>query len=212
MSFRKVAAVDDLWRGEMLGVTVDGRKVLLVNVEDRIYAYEDRCVHQGVALSEGRLQGGVLRCRAHEWEYDARGGRGMNPPRTQLRSFAIRVEEGDVFVDVTRILAEKRGPELERRPDDRRAVGPVLQAGALCDAVRAAIQELNGRVRVLDRGAYVRILVPDRCRVTRGAVERRAGRPLRFPADLEQIMPSFQGELTITEEEAIWSAKDAPAR
>ena len=53
MSFRRAATRDELWIGEMKGVIVDGVPVLLVSLDDGVRAYEDRCPHKGVALSEG---------------------------------------------------------------------------------------------------------------------------------------------------------------
>ena len=64
------------------------------------------------------------------------------------------------------------------RPIARDWVGPVLQAGPVADAVIAAIRELNADVEVVDRGVYLRVLVPRRCRVTRAALERHRGRAL----------------------------------
>ena len=100
MAFTKVASVDDLWSGEMIGCLVNGRKVLLVKIEECTYAYEDRCAHLGVALSEGVLDGHVLICGAHHWEYDVRSGRGINPATACLTQFPIAVEAGDILVDV----------------------------------------------------------------------------------------------------------------
>jgi hypothetical protein len=84
------------------------------------------------------------------------------------------------------------------------AVGPVLIAGPLADAVLAAIQELNGDVTVINRGAYLRVLVPGRCRLTCAAVEQRTQGPFRLPADLETVMASFRGRLRIDETEVVW--------
>ncbi len=84
-------------------------------------------------------------------------------------------------------------------------VGPVLTRGPLADALVAAIRELNQAVEVVDRGAYLRVLVPGRCRLTRQAVERRLGEPFALPADLEGIMPAFAGQLSVDAEEAVWS-------
>jgi hypothetical protein len=83
-------------------------------------------------------------------------------------------------------------------------VGPVLQKGDVTDRVVDAIRELNSGARVIDRGAYVRVLAHRRCRVTREAIERHAGEPFRLPSDLELIMSSFKGKLDISEEEAVW--------
>ena len=53
---------------------------------------------------------------------------------------------------------------------DRRGVGPVLQATPFADAIVAAIQDENDHVDVRHEGAYVRVLVPDVCRLSRAAV------------------------------------------
>jgi toluene monooxygenase system ferredoxin subunit len=82
------------------GVGGGGRKVLLVNLNGTIYAYEDRCAHLGVALSDGHLSGSTLTCRVHQWEYDVCTGRGRNPTTVCLRAFAIRVSQRDILVDV----------------------------------------------------------------------------------------------------------------
>jgi len=89
-------------------------------------------------------------------------------------------------------------------PDRRDWVGPVLQAGPAADAVIAAIRELNPEVEIVDRGAYLRVLAPPRCRVTRAAIERHRGAPFALPADLEPIMSSFKGRLGLSDSEAWW--------
>jgi toluene monooxygenase system ferredoxin subunit len=100
MSFRRVMPLGELWRGEMIARVVDGKKVLLLRVEDEVFAYEDRCAHLGVALSEGRLEGTTITCSAHHYQYDALSGRGVNPRDVCLKPFAVKLEAGDIFVDV----------------------------------------------------------------------------------------------------------------
>jgi toluene monooxygenase system protein D len=92
--------------------------------------------------------------------------------------------------------------------DDERAiydrVGPVLQSGTVASAIVAAITELNEDVMVVDRGAYVRILVPRFCIVTRSAIEKHLGRPFRFPGELETVMSAFKGSFQLNEDHAVW--------
>src|SRR5262249_8205000 len=90
----------DLWSGEMRGVVIDGVRVLLVNVDGDVRAYEDRCLHKGLPLSQGRLEGHLLTCFAHGWQYDACTGEGINPERISLRELAVSVAGDDVLVDV----------------------------------------------------------------------------------------------------------------
>src|ERR1700746_1121534 len=81
-------------------------------------------------------------------------------------------------------------------------VGPVLQVGTVANAIVAAIKDLNQDVLVVDRGAYVRVLVPQCCVVTRSAIERHLGRPFRFPGELETVMSAFKGSIQLNEEDA----------
>lgn len=105
MAFQKIAKIEDLWSGEMLGLEVNGQAVLLVNVDDRIYAYADVCPHQKSRLSEGTLTDGILRCERHHWEFDVCSGSGVNPRNTCLKLFPIRVEGNDILVDIDEVTS-----------------------------------------------------------------------------------------------------------
>jgi toluene monooxygenase system ferredoxin subunit len=102
MAFERVMPLAELWSGEMVARDVRGTRLLVLRVDDAVYAYEDRCAHLGVRLSEGRLDGATLTCSAHHYQYDACTGRGVNPKNLCLRAFAVKLEDGAIFVDVTR--------------------------------------------------------------------------------------------------------------
>jgi toluene monooxygenase system ferredoxin subunit len=100
MGFQKVATIEELWNGEMLGLTVEGEQILLVNVDDQIYAYADSCPHQKSRLSEGTLTDKILRCARHHWEFDVSTGSGVNPKNACLRGFPIKVDGEDILVNI----------------------------------------------------------------------------------------------------------------
>ena len=105
--FQRALALAELWSGEMRAVTVSGREVLLVRIADTVAAFEDRCVHAGVRLSSGRLDGEVLTCSAHEWQFHACTGKGLNPRRTQLHTLPVQIAEECIWVDVDSQAVEK---------------------------------------------------------------------------------------------------------
>ena len=86
------------------------------------------------------------------------------------------------------------------------AVGPVLLPSVLGKAILQAILASNPLVQVQDRGAYLRVLSPQRCAVSREAIEAAFGQPVRLPSDLELCMPSFKGRLRVDAERAVWEA------
>jgi toluene monooxygenase system protein D len=96
----------------------------------------------------------------------------------------------------------------------RLGVGPVLQSTPLARAVVTAIEDENEEVVVDDEGAYVRVLAPRVCRLTRARLEEETGQPVQLPGDLEVIMSSFTGLVRMDEEGAMWwlAAEPAPPR
>jgi toluene monooxygenase system ferredoxin subunit len=100
VTFTTVLPENELWTGEMRGLVVNGRRLLLVRTEDAICAYEDRCAHLGVPLSTGKLKNGVITCSAHHYAYDARTGRGINPENVALKPLPVCVRGRDIQVDV----------------------------------------------------------------------------------------------------------------
>jgi toluene monooxygenase system ferredoxin subunit len=99
---------DSLWDGEMESFDVGDAEVLVLKVDGQIRAYDGICPHQSQSLVEGELEGGVLTCRAHEWQFDARTGEGVNPRDACLRRHDVRVT-GDGMVEV-RLRSGKPAP------------------------------------------------------------------------------------------------------
>jgi toluene monooxygenase system ferredoxin subunit len=111
MGYQKIAEVEDLWSGEMRGLEVNGERILLLNVDDHIYAYADVCPHQKSRLSEGTLTGKVIRCARHHWEFDVCTGNGINPQNTCLRVFPVRLDGQYIFVDIDADVALRAAVE-----------------------------------------------------------------------------------------------------
>src|SRR5579859_7988526 len=91
-------------------------------------------------------------------------------------------------------------------------VGPVLHAAPFARTVVSVIEEENTDVRVHDEGAYLRVLVPLECRLSRAGLEAATGGVVRFPGELEVVMSSFTGVMRLTEDGAVWRlARQPPA-
>ena len=65
-------------------------------------------------------------------------------------------------------------------------------------------QDLNQDVLVVDRGAYLRVLVPQMLCRDPSAIEKHLGRPFRFPGELETVMSAFKGSLQLNQDDASW--------
>jgi toluene monooxygenase system ferredoxin subunit len=98
LSFCRAASLDDLWVGEVRGICVRGKDVLLANIEGEVRAYENRCGHKGLPLGDGAIAGCVVTCPAHGWQYDLTTGHGVNPESVRLARYAVRIVGDDILV------------------------------------------------------------------------------------------------------------------
>jgi toluene monooxygenase system ferredoxin subunit len=104
MAFQKVCTTEDVWEGEMQAYTVDGTEIVIVHAPGGEWrAIQSVCPHQEVELVEGELEGRVLTCRMHLWQFDVLTGRGVNPEHAELALYPLKVEGDDIYVDVTGI-------------------------------------------------------------------------------------------------------------
>ena len=106
MAYLKIATLDDVWSGEMIGLSVRGIPVLLVNVDGVLRAYSDVCPHLRTPLSRGSLKGEVLSCATHQWQFDARTGCGINPQNVCLERLPVTVQDGDILMDLEHVSAK----------------------------------------------------------------------------------------------------------
>ena len=99
--WRAVIEFDEIWEGDLVTRQVDGIDVLLVNVDGKVHAYRDRCPHAGTPLNQGLLEGKVLTCPTHLWQFDVvNGGVGVNPKNCRLMRYPVRIEDGNVLVQI----------------------------------------------------------------------------------------------------------------
>jgi 3-phenylpropionate/trans-cinnamate dioxygenase ferredoxin component len=92
----------DLIEGELRGLEVGERLVLLARYQGRITAMDDSCNHAGCLLSGGWLheKKGAVVCPCHEYAFELGTGRNVTYPRLcdDQRAFEVRVERGRVMI------------------------------------------------------------------------------------------------------------------
>ena len=96
----KVAAASELLPGEGKVVKADGVDVALFNVDGSFHAIGNTCRHRGGPLGEGSLEGSVVTCPWHGWEYDVTTGASRMNPAVTVPVYRVEVQEGGVFVEL----------------------------------------------------------------------------------------------------------------
>jgi len=96
----RVAATADVPPGTGRVVDARGRAIALFNVDGSFYALDNTCLHRGGPVGEGDLEGSVVTCPWHGFQYDVTTGRNVFDPDVGLEAFAVRVDGEDVMVAV----------------------------------------------------------------------------------------------------------------
>jgi len=100
----------------MVGLDVAGNSILLVNIDDHIYAYADECPHQKSRLSEGTLMEKTLRCARHHWVFDVCTGHGINPQNACLKMFPVSIESRDILIGLEDERSTGSAARSEKEP------------------------------------------------------------------------------------------------
>jgi len=99
-NFVKVAQTSEIPSGQGKCVEVDGKRIAIFNVDGSYYAIDDVCPHQGGPLGEGELNGKVVTCPWHGWEYDVSTGVNSDDPEVKQEQFEVKVDGDDILVAV----------------------------------------------------------------------------------------------------------------
>jgi nitrite reductase/ring-hydroxylating ferredoxin subunit len=90
--------VEDIPPGTIAALKVDGEDIAVANVSGEFFATQGHCLHLQGPLGEGQLEGAVLSCPWHGWQYDVRTGENEFDRAIQLETYEVRVENGEVKV------------------------------------------------------------------------------------------------------------------
>ncbi len=97
----KVAQTSELAPGEGKTVDVEGQNIALFNVDGTFCAIDNTCTHVGGPLGEGDIDGDIVTCPWHGAGFNVKTGAVTNPPAGRdVRSFPVKVEGGDVLVEL----------------------------------------------------------------------------------------------------------------
>ncbi len=65
-----VARMDELPPGQRKLIFIDGKSIVLFNIDGTIHAIDNSCPHNGASLASGKLEGTFLQCPAHGLRFD----------------------------------------------------------------------------------------------------------------------------------------------
>lgn len=98
-SFVKACAATDIAPGTGKMVTLEGKEIAIFNCDGTFRAIDNECPHRGGPLAEGDLEGCLVTCPWHAWQFDITTGESITDD-TKVDCYPCRLEGGDVLVEV----------------------------------------------------------------------------------------------------------------
>ena len=96
--FVRVTGTTDVKSGQGIVVEVNGKTLAVFNVDGAFHAIDNTCIHRGGPLGEGDLEGSVVTCPWHGWQYDVTTGACVGNPTAKVERYEVQVEGTDVKV------------------------------------------------------------------------------------------------------------------
>ena len=100
MSWIRVAAANEIPPGACGEFVAGDRIVALFNVAGKLHALDGICPHQGGPLGKGMLNGCVVTCPWHGFQFDVTTGQHQTSKSLVHPTFPVKIENGEVFIDV----------------------------------------------------------------------------------------------------------------
>ena len=100
--WKKICALGDV---PVLGARVvdsasHGRIAVFRSAADEVFAVLDKCPHKAGPLSQGIVHGNTVTCPLHSWKIQLEDGQVVAPDVGCAKPYPIRVEDGDVLLQL----------------------------------------------------------------------------------------------------------------
>jgi nitrite reductase/ring-hydroxylating ferredoxin subunit len=97
----RAASVGEIPPGTGKCVEVNGKEIALFNVDGKFHAIDNTCLHRGGPLGEGEVDGTIVTCPWHGWQYDILTGKNiMDDTGDGVACYEVKVEGDAVLVAV----------------------------------------------------------------------------------------------------------------
>jgi len=101
MPWRIAANESDLRDNDVVAAEVEGQHIALYRIEGEVFATSNICSHQFALLSDGFVEDGCIECPLHAAQFNIRTGDLIcGPATTSIASYPVKVENGQVLVDL----------------------------------------------------------------------------------------------------------------
>lgn len=99
MASHPICKLSELAEGQCKSFSLEGKEIAVYNVDGQWFATEDTCVHRGGSLGSGQLEGNIITCPLHGWQYDVTSGQCRNNPQARINTYKVQVDGDQIALE-----------------------------------------------------------------------------------------------------------------
>lgn len=107
MNYVYAASVADVQPDKMKAIVVEGKEILLINVDGQFFAMQRFCPHAGADLCAGKIADSKVVCPKHHAAFDLATGEAVDQakllflkfPTKRAETYGVKVENGSIFIE-----------------------------------------------------------------------------------------------------------------
>lgn len=124
-----VCKADELNNGKRKLVAIRRMNIVVLKSNDKLYAFNNMCPHQGAPLEFGSISGAmqssdahqyeygchneIVRCPLHGWGFNMETGQSLFSDKLKIRAYKVREENGVILLSVKGNLENVRVTDVQ---------------------------------------------------------------------------------------------------
>lgn len=96
--YLKLCKINDIPEGEGRTLECGEESIAVFKVDGQFHAITNTCPHRGGPLGEGSLDGAVVTCPWHGWQFDVTTGSSPVNPSARVPKFQVKVDGDDLYI------------------------------------------------------------------------------------------------------------------
>ena len=134
--FKTGLKMSDFQEGTLLRRDIDGKSIVFAKINDKLFAMDSVCSHEGGPLEDGSLDGYNLTCPWHQGIFDIRNAKASPTTSwvTDLHSYPVIVEEktAEISVDTESVPFESpKEAEIQKSPSQDEKTSLLVEQNPL---------------------------------------------------------------------------------
>lgn len=94
--FVRVAGTNDVKPGHGIVAEANGKSIAVFNIDGTYHVIDNECIHRGGPLGEGDVEGHVVSCPWHGWQFDLTTGECVKNPSSKVQVYQVKVDGSDI--------------------------------------------------------------------------------------------------------------------